>query len=188
MSVSVRTVLFGDSDPVSSLGQSPAWQATVVGLDTALGAVSPAGRTVVQRELASAVTGLLNQDVGGVLMSGWRKHRALLAAAHATRADPSAREVVQLATHRVSTTHRPYVDVVVNGVTVTAVHFDVELALDVEAVVGTVHRARLIDIHSGQCVASANLACGGRTLITRQVTIDPRLAIRLGDGLPLLDS
>ena len=53
-----------------------------------------------------------------------------------TRADAAATEVVQLATHRVTAAHRPYVEVVVNGATIATVGFELGLALDVDAVVG----------------------------------------------------
>jgi hypothetical protein len=43
----------------------------------------------VERELATASAGLLGLDLGDVLVGAWRKHRALVAAAEATRDRPA---------------------------------------------------------------------------------------------------
>ena len=184
--VTVRAILFGDAPPAEAVAGTPGWRAVVEGLTPALSAVSAGGRTVVERELASALAGLLDLDLAETLLSGWRKHRALVEAAAATRADPAASEVVQLATHRVTAAHRPYVEVVVNGATIATVGFELSLTLDVDVAVATVRRARLVAVHGGRLTVTVAVTAAGRELVARVVTLDPALTVSLGDGVALL--
>jgi hypothetical protein len=186
--VTVRAVLLGDADPARALAASAGWRGVVDGLGGALGQVSAGGRQVVEREMSAAVAGLLGLDLGDVLLAGWRRHRALHAAAEATQGNPGAVEVVQLATHRITTGHRPYVDIVLNGATVATVHFDLSLDLDVDGVLGTVKEGKLMSLQGGRCTVSAGLSCLGKELVSRQVAIDPVVAVNLGQGVSLLQT
>jgi hypothetical protein len=186
MSITVRTVLFGDTAPAHAVAGTPGWLAILDGIEAALSAVSPAGRAVAGGEVASALTGLLNLDLGQTVIGGWRTHRSLVEAAAATRADPAASEVVQLATHRIEATHRPYVEIVVDGATIASVGFELTIALDIDAVLATVRQARIVAVHGGRITATVALTAAGRELVARAVTLDPALVVSLGDGVTLL--
>jgi hypothetical protein len=181
----VRAVLFGDADPAGAIGASPGWAGVMNGLGAALGQVSTNGRSTVEREMTGALSTLLGLDLGEVIIAGWRSHRALVAAAQATQDNPSATEVVQLATHQIATGHRPYVDVIVNGVKLATVHFDLSLSLDIDAVLATVRGGRLVAIQSGRCTVTATLSCEGHQLASRKAKLDPVATVRLGQGLAL---
>jgi hypothetical protein len=184
--VTVRAVLFGDTDPAAALDRTPGWRSVLDGLAGVLGPVSEAGRRLVDRELAGALGGLLSLDLGPVLVGGWRRHRALVAAAHATRDHPAATEVVQLAPHQITTAHHPSVDLVVNGMKLATVEFDLGLTLDLDGLNATVRRATLVSVQGGRCTVTASLACAGAVLASRQIVIDPAVTVSLGDGIPLL--
>ena len=81
--------------------------------------------------------------------------------------------MVQLATHRITTAHRPYVDVVIDDKKIATVHFDLSLVLDVDTLLGTVRRGRLVALASGRCTVTASLGCEGIDLVSRQTVIDP---------------
>jgi hypothetical protein len=184
--VTVSAVLFGDREPATALAAAPGWRQVVDGLAGGLAAVSAGGRLAVERELAAALAGLLGLDLGDVLVGAWRKHRALVAAAEATRESPAATELVQLATHRVTTTHRPYVTVAVDGATVATVHFDLSLTLDVDGLLGQVRQGRLVALEGGRCTVAASLGCGGHEFVTRRAVLDPAITVRIGEGIALL--
>ncbi len=185
--ITVRAVLFGDADPVGALSRAAGWRSVLGGLGGVLSGISSSGRHVVEREMSSAVTGLLGLEVSDVLVGGWRRHHALVSAAEATQSNPLATEVVQLATHRISTAHRPYVDVLVSGAKIATVHFDLAMTFDIDGVLGTVRYARLVALHGGRCTVIAWLGCEGREIASRQTVIDPALMVPLGDGIPLLE-
>lgn len=185
--VTLHAILFPDVDPASTLDSAPGWDEVLRGLGGVLGALSPAGRGAVERELAGSLAALLRLDLGPMLVAGWKRNGALIAAARATRADPGATEVVQLATHRVTADHRPYIEVVVNGATVATVGFELGVSLDVDVLVGTVRRARLVNVQSGRCRVTAAVSALGRELLSRQGTVDLAVTVGLGEGVPLLD-
>jgi len=184
--VSVRAILFGDAPATDVVSGTPGWNAVVDGLGAALSAVSAAGRQLAVRELGSALAGLSNLDVGELLVAGWRKHGILAEAARATRADAAASEVVQLATHRISAAHRPYVEIVVNGATIATVGFELGLTLDVDAVLATVRHGRIAAVHGGRLTVTVALTAAGRDIVARSATLDPAFTLNLGDGIALL--
>ncbi len=68
------------------------------------------GHEAAAEGLASATTGLLDIDVGDVLVYGWRTHEQLIAAARRTARVAGRQEVVQLGSHQISSTLRPTID------------------------------------------------------------------------------
>jgi hypothetical protein len=186
MTVTAKAVLFAQADPGTAAAKSPGWTGVLGGLGQVLSSVSAAGKAAVERELSAALGRLLEQDLGQLLIAGLRHHGALVAAARATEENPAAVEVVQLAAHSITSTHHPYVDVVINGVKLTTVHFDLDFTFDVDALVGTVRSAKLVNIQSGHCLVTVALAYGGYEIASRQVPLDLAVTIQLGDGVDLL--
>lgn len=181
--VTVRAVLFPDPDP-AAVTATQAWHDVLAG---ALDRVPASARPIVRRDLPSAVSGLLGLDLGLVLVSAWRQHRALLAAARTTQANPGAVEVVPLATHRITTAHRPYVEVVVNEATVVTLHLELSLSLDIDGVAATVRSGRLVAVQGGRCTVSVALGVEGQEVASRQgVIIDPAVTVSIGQGIALL--
>jgi hypothetical protein len=152
-----------------------------------LGRIGPSLAGTLGDELGRACFAVLDAvDLGDLLVGGWRRHRALVAAAHATAHAPDASELVELATHRIAATHEPSVDVNVNGATLATVRFSLGLAIDVDGMVGTVRQARLVDLRIGRCTAEAALQCAGAALASGKSELDPSFVVGLGTGLALL--
>jgi hypothetical protein len=186
MTTTARSTLFGDGEVAGVVGRSPAWSAVLDGLGTALPTLGAPALAAVGREVAAALAGPLDLDLGAILVAGWRGHRALVRAAHATRADPGAVEVVQLGSHQVTSTHHPSVEVSVGGVTVATVRFEVTVTLDVESLAATVRRGRITEIRSGRCTATVALGAGGYDLATGRSELTPEVVVDLRDGLAIL--
>jgi hypothetical protein len=77
--------------------------------------------------------------------------------------------------------------VVVNGASLATVGFELGVTLDVEVLVGTVRRARLIDVQSGRFLVTATVSSQGRELLSRQGSVDLAVTVGLGEGVALLD-
>ena len=106
-----------------------------------MGAVASATRHAVAAELASAVAGVLDFDLFGVIVSGWKKYDALVEAGRRTAADPSTEEVVELATHRIASVHRPTIDLLLDGVRIGTLHVEATFECVIEGlVVGLLRR------------------------------------------------
>jgi hypothetical protein len=185
--LTARTFLFGEGS------QSDVPSVPVVGkggvlpsLTAALGPLKAAARHAIDREIASSVARLLDFDLIDLLAAGWRKHAALLAAAKRTIADPAIEEVVELATHRITSTQRPTVDVFVDDVRVGTVHLELSFEGVLKSVVATVRGGRLVNLHHGICEATATLAAEGVELTRREGHLDVGLMTGLGEGIPLI--
>jgi hypothetical protein len=74
-----------------------------------------AAREAAGDALSSATASLLDVDLGALAVAGWRIHHRLVNAAKDTLRVPGREEVVQLGTHQITSTHRPTIDLLVDG-------------------------------------------------------------------------
>jgi hypothetical protein len=81
----------------------------------ALHSLPPLTREAALGQVTTAAAGLLDINLADVVAAGWRKHADLTAAARRTLAAPGSTDLVDLASHRVSTAQEPYVTILVNG-------------------------------------------------------------------------
>jgi hypothetical protein len=151
-----------------------------------MGAVAKATRGAVAAELASAVAGVLDFDLVGVIASGWRKYGALVEAGRRTAADPSTEEVVELATHRIASVHRPTIDLLLDGVRVGTLHVEATFECVIEGLVANVSRGRLVGLGSGRFDATAMVSADGVEIARRRGVLDLHLEASLGAGIPLV--
>jgi hypothetical protein len=129
--------------------------------------------------------GLLELDLGSLALAGWRKHHDLLAAATRSAEHPGSTELVELATHQITSTHRPTVDVLVDGVRVAVLRLELEVVLLVRALVATVRGGHLIGLRSGSVDVRLSLSVAGRQVAAHRTTLASPLFVRLGDGIAL---
>lgn len=153
-----------------------------------VGPFPPALLNVARHELADAATGFMSANLADIVAAGWKKYSALKTAARNTREHPGAKELVSLTTHRIASRHRPSVDLYLDGKLIATIEIHLEVALTIAGVIAVVREGRLTEIQSGSCTASGTLAVQGITLMGRQRTFDLYGAVRLGDGVPLLES
>jgi hypothetical protein len=173
-------LLFGQAEAgLDALAEALDQQDVLAELDTALWRVSQAGREAADREIATVTHGLFDLDLGDLLVAGWRKHAAVTTAVERTRATPGSSEVVELASHRITSVYRPFVEVLVNDVRVATIRFELAIEFLVEALVATVRDGHLVSLRSGACTLTAKLAAEGAQLLTRQAHLDLPLLIRL---------
>ena len=175
----VSAFLFGeDQDTEQALAQALHEHGVLGSTGTALELVSDAGREAASHQVAVVAHGLLDLDLGDLLVAGWRKQGQLAAAAERTAANPGSSEVVELATHRVSSAHHPFVELLVNDVHVATVTFDLEVEFVVKALVVTVRDGHVLSLHSGACDVVATLAAEGLQLASRRAHFELPLVVR----------
>jgi hypothetical protein len=180
-------VLFGPQErPDEQLARALEDRELLGPLRNATRAVVAAGQGAIARELARAIAELLNVDLVELILAGWRKHQLLIAAARRTVETPGSREVVELATHSITSIHQPYIDFVVDSVRIFTMRFELRCEFRVEGLIGTVSEGRLVDLHAGTCDVTASLASEGVQIARgeRQFTL-PRV-IDMGEGVSLL--
>jgi hypothetical protein len=152
----------------------------------ALDSLPPLTREAAVGRVTKAAAGLLDVNLADVVAAGWQKHADLTAAARRTLAAPGSTDLVDLASHRVSTAQEPYVTILVDGHRVATVRFGVSLAFEISALLAEIKAGRLVALHSGRCVVTGTLAIQDVNVITRQADIDLPGIIALRGGIRLL--
>jgi hypothetical protein len=160
-------------------------------VDTPVEELLRAGRpAAVGAELTVVVAGLLDLDLGDIAVSAWRKHTALAAAARETVAAshggrPEVERTVDLARHRITSTHRPYIDVRAGAALVTRVQLELNLVFEVAALAAVVRQGRMVALRTGRCELTGTLSVDGEPVVARRGELDLAEAVRLGEGLVL---
>jgi hypothetical protein len=172
-------LLFGhDRDSGQALARALDGNGVLRSLDAALRLLSQAGRQTADTQVAAAAHGLVDLDLGDMMAAGWRKQGELADAVERTAANPGNREVVVLATQRITSTHRPFIDVIVDGARMATINFQLDVEFLVKALVATVQGGQVVGLSSGSGKVTATLAAEGIQLATQSARFDPRLAVR----------
>lgn len=172
--------LFGGAqDPGQALAHALEEHGVLGALGPALQVLSHTGRDAAGSQIAAVAQELLELDLGGLAVAGWRKHAALTAAADRTRANPGSSEVVDLATHRITSVHRPYVELLLNDVHVATVRFELRVEFLVRALVATVRDGHVVSLGFGACDVTATLAAEDMQLVEQRARLDVSLLIPL---------
>jgi hypothetical protein len=155
---------------------------------TALGGLrrlSGSALRAVDGEIAAVAAGLLDLGLGDNLVSAWRKYAAMTSAAERTLAAAGS-EMVLLATHRVTWTREPHIDLLVDGRKITTFEFQLEVVFDLHGVVAVVRRGDLVALRGGECLITATLTLEGQTLAQRHARTHLALLVPLDPPASLL--
>lgn len=180
------TLLFGPGDAAEALRRAVVSEDADGNLGRALEHLPAEVRTAAAREVAAAAAGLLDVGLADVLITGWREHRDLTAAARRTLAAPGSTELVDLAEHRITASQEPYVSVLVDGHQVATLRLGLTVVFDVTAMLAGISAGRLVAVHSGDCDIVATLAIDEAEVVTRQARLELPGVIALHRGIRLL--
>ncbi|HEX6335379.1 MAG TPA: hypothetical protein VFZ85_00335 [Jiangellaceae bacterium] len=140
----------------------------------------------VDKEIGTVTDGLLDMDLGDILVSGWRNYSELAQSAQRTLAAPGSEEIVVLARHRVSGAYHPRVDLLIDGVLLNSFEFELTIVFEVTGVSAVVRSGDLVALRGGECQVIATLSLEGAKLGTRKQTLDLGLLIQLQRPIPLV--
>jgi hypothetical protein len=182
-------LLFGHAeDATEALAREILSTGTGRNLVRALEIFPEATRKAAVREATTTAARLLDVDLIGVLVDGWREYRDITSAARHTLAAPDSSELVSLAKHQVTMTQEPYVDVLIDRKQVATIRLGLSLVFDVNALVAGIKVGRLVAIHTGHCDVTGTLAVQGRNVLTKPARIQLPGVIPLTPGVRLLPS
>jgi hypothetical protein len=153
----------------------------------AIGQLTDPGLAALMDEVAAIMQGLLDLDLGRLVLAGWQTHGQLVDAARTTRAAPGTSEIVQLVRHTASSVHEPWIDILVHEVKVATLRIRLSVEFTVSGLAATVYDGALVALHGGSCTVTGTLSLDGRQLAERTVKTAPAAVVRLPpNGLPLL--
>jgi hypothetical protein len=117
--------------------------------------------------ISKAVQDALDVPVADVLIGAWQRARDLRAAFETTRESANATVLVPLLGHAITSEHRPYVDIVVEGVPLARLVFPVKVEFRLEGVVVRVRQGQVADILAGSVTVKGTLKFGDFVLLER---------------------
>ena len=140
-------------------------------------------RAAVGREVTATAAGLLDVNLVGALVAGWRKHHDLRSAARRTLDVPGSKELVGLTDHQVTARQEPTVAVLVDGSRVATLHLGLTLVFDVTGLLAGIRGGRLVALHAGRCDITATLAIEGTDALTKRMSLDLPGVVPLSPGI-----
>jgi hypothetical protein len=148
------------------------------------------GREAAEEQLASVTAGLLDLDLGDLLIYGWRTRERLVKAARQTRQRPGRHEVVQLGTHRITSAYNPTVELLIDGVNVHTFRFQLTVIFDIDVAALIIRDGLLTALKAGDGAVTGTLTLkmpgGDIELVNQRRKINLHLIINIGHGIPLL--
>ena len=135
--------------------------------------------------IGKAVQDALDVPVADILIGTWQRARDLRAALETTGKSAGATVLVPLLGHTITSKHRPYVDIVVEGVTLAHLIFTVKAELRLDGVVLRVRRGRITDILAGTVKVKGTLKFGDVVLAEKAlapISIPGSLTLRPGQA------
>jgi hypothetical protein len=192
--LTVRTFLLGSGpeDDETRIRQLLSDHDVVAGAGGDLARLTEQGREAAEEQLASVAAGLLDLDLGDLLIYGWRTRERVLEAARQTQQAPGRREVVQLGTQRVTSEHHPTVELLIDGVKVHTFRFRLSVTFDIEVAALVIQNGLLTALKAGDSMVSGILTLempgGDADLIKQRRKLSLHLIVRLGAGIPLVPS
>lgn len=154
-------------------------------LDAIPGRLSGPAREALSAELTAAAGGLLEEDLGAILLSGLLGYRGLVAAARETAAEADTTSLVTLDHHLIQVTSEPRIEVLVDRRQAYELELTLSVRFTVRGLAATVRAGRLTHVRIGECAADVSLSWAEETLVRHRDVVDAPLVIRLGSGLPV---
>jgi len=182
---SALSLLFGPAGGVTGLTQAVS-SSSAGDLSRIIPALPAELREPAAKEVSRVAAGLLDVDLIGLLVEGWREYADLTSAARRTLATAGSSELVSLVTHRVTAEQDSNVDLLVDGRPVAVVRFGLSVEFAVSGMVAGVSAGLLVAVHAGRCDMTATLAINGSEVLTRQARLELPGVIAVTPGVRLL--
>ena len=122
----------------------------------------------------------LDVPISSMLAGAWDRARELRAAMQQTRDSEKEAVLLPLLDHTITSEHRPYVDVVLNGTAIARLVFPLTVSFHLEGIVLRIAKGRIADVLAGQMTIKATLKFAEFVLIEKAlppITIPGALAL-----------
>ncbi|HEX6355926.1 hypothetical protein [Actinophytocola sp.] len=151
--------------------------------------MQPASYRLLNGRILETALGFLSEDISAPFLAGLSKYRALTQAARDTLADPNQAEVLVTLVdpYEITSTHKPYIALVVDESEFARVTFDVTIVFGMFSTAVAVRRGAIEAVETEACSVSVTLTLEGwqPPLLTRSLRLPIRLPVRPPVPIPL---
>lgn len=140
----------------------------------------------VAKEIEAKIGDVLDVDVLGILLGGWKKYRQLQQYRDTAKYPPEETILLSLAEHSIASSHHPKIEILAGEVPVGTLEFTITLALKLEGIVLKVRGGKIREIAAGRCRGKGTLECAGVALLEKETErFELPGRISLGDGIEI---
>jgi hypothetical protein len=137
-------------------------------------------------EIVKKVADLLDIAIPDILIGAWKKCETLQEYADKEKHPPNETALVPLAEHKIRSTHKPHIEILVNETPIGKIDFDIDVSLALSGMVLKIQAGKIMEIQTGSCKAGGTIKCEGTTLAQTQLKpIQLPGTIHLGTGIPI---
>ena len=142
--------------------------------------------SVVGKEIEAKIGDVLDVDIMGVLLGGWKKYRQLQQYRDTTKYPPEETILLSLTEHSIASSHHPKIEILAGEIPVGSLEFTITLALKLEGVVLKVRGGKIREISAGRCRGKGTLECAGVALLQKETdAYDLPGRVSLGEGIDI---
>jgi hypothetical protein len=140
---------------------------------------------------AGQVMALLHKELADLsiprlLVEGWTKYEKFREYCNEAKHPAAERNVVPLFKHTLTSTHKPAVELRIDGAPAGRVNFEVKLAVTIETVSLVIMNKRFMAALPGAVEASGTVKCEGIDILERKLgKFDLPGEMKFGDGYPI---
>ena len=140
----------------------------------------------VAKEIEAKLGEVLDVDIVGVLLGGWKKYRQLQQYRDTTKYPPEETILLSLTEHSIASAHHPKIEILAGEVPVGTLEFTITLALKLEGIVLKVRGGKIREIVAGRCRGKGTLECAGVALLEKETErFELPGRVSLGDGIEI---
>jgi hypothetical protein len=150
------------------------------------GLVPPGARQALAGVIERVLPATMNLPLAPVLAGGWNKLRAVFKYRDSQKYPTHEAHLLSLGAPAITSTHHPYLEVLLDKQLLTRLEFDLVLSLSFETAVLTIQAARIKEVRTGKCTGRGTLKYKAAILVdraTREFTLPG--ALSFGEGLAI---
>ncbi len=126
--------------------------------------IGPELKTAVETDIQKTSDSMLAMTPMDVILQGWKRYREVGRALDDSRKKPTEPILKALLKHTIKSTHKPYVEIFLEDVSVGKVPFELLISFDMEGVTLKILNGEIVSIMSGSFQGAIKLSLIGETL------------------------
>lgn len=149
-------------------------------------AMSPAFWGSSAKSTVDMVKDLVDVPLADILVGAWKAHQQFAKYTDAKLYPPDKVSCVALMSHHIKSSHKPYIELTLDGAPAGQIDFEIALDILVEPGVLVIQDGKFKRIEAGRCQVTGSLACEGKTIVERSSReFSWPAGISFGEGIPI---
>lgn len=115
----------------------------------------------IYRQVIERIEDILNVDMVDIMTMAWSKSETLIKYLDKEKYSPDEIILVPLAEHTIKSTHRPYIELLLNDKSVGRLDFDITIYITLKGMILKIQGGKIREIMAGSCQGKGEIKCEG---------------------------